>query len=125
MPDYKHVTVGIPTKNRYDSLALTLYSIINQTVKPSEIIIVDDSDNPEDLRNLSVYKHIMQLIDHYKIEWRVIWGLKQGQHHSHQLIQEAAKHDLIFRIDDDEVADYDVLEKLLSTIAVSWARRCV
>ena len=114
--DYPKVTVGIPTKNRYDSLILTLYSVINQSVKPSEIIIVDDSDDPKDVRDISLYKHILKLMEDYKIDWQFIWGKKKGQHHSHQLIQEIAKNDLIFRIDDDEIAEYDVLEKLLSNI---------
>lgn len=114
--NFPKVTVGIPTKNRYDSLILTLYSVINQTVKPAEIIIVDDTDNATDLRTLSLYKHIMKLMDDHKIDWQLIWGMKKGQHHSHQIIQDVAKHDLIFRIDDDEVAEYDVLEKLLSSI---------
>lgn len=110
------VTVGIPTKNRYDQLALTLYSIINQTQKPSEIIIVDDSDNPVDIRQVSQYSHLLKLIEDYGIEWKVLYGQKKGQHFSHQLIQETAKNNLIFRIDDDEVAEYDVLETLLSCL---------
>mgnify|MGYP003335695914 CR=1 FL=1 len=116
MSDYKlvDVTVGIPTKNRYDLLLLTLYSIANQTVKPSEIIVVDDSDNPQDLRNVSIYKHLFSTLETYGIKWKIIWGVKKGQHYSHHTIQEIALNDLIFRIDDDEVAEYDVLEKLLS-----------
>lgn len=110
------ITVGIPTKNRYDHLALTLYSVINQTVKPSEIIIVDDSDKTLDIRNMPIYKHLIKLMDNYGIEWKVLYGNKTGQHHSHQAIQEIAKNNLIFRIDDDEVAEYDVLEILLSSM---------
>jgi GT2 family glycosyltransferase len=45
-----NVTCGIPTKNRYDTLALTLQSVALQTVKPDSVIIVDDSDQPTDLQ---------------------------------------------------------------------------
>jgi len=108
------VTVGIPTKNRYDHLAVTLYSIINQTQKPSEIIIVDDSDNPLDIREFSLYKNLLKLTEDFGIKWKVLYGQKKGQHHSHQLIQETAENSLIFRIDDDEAAEPNTLELLLS-----------
>lgn len=110
------VTVGIPTKNRYNQLCNTLYSIINQTVKPSEVIIVDDSDVPTDIREISIYRNLFKLLDDYKIKWKVLYGQKKGQHHSHQLIQEIAENNLIFRIDDDEVAEYNTLELLLESI---------
>ena len=110
------VTVGIPTKNRYNQLCNTLYSIINQTVKPSEVIIVDDSDVPTDIREISIYRNLFKLLDDYKIKWKVLYGQKKGQHHSHQLIQEIAENNLIFKIDDDEVAEYNTLELLLESI---------
>lgn len=109
------VTVGIPTKDRYSSLDKTLLSIALQTYKPIEVIIVDDSVNPVDIREISHYEYILRLLSDKGIEWRVIWGAKKGQHYSHQLIQEEAKGDLIFRIDDDEVAEPDVLETLHKT----------
>lgn len=110
------ITVGIPTKNRYDHLATTLYSVINQSLKPAEIIIVDDSDEVIDIRNLSLYKNLLLLMDDYCIKWKVLYGQKKGQHHSHQLIQQVAENNLIFRIDDDEVAEYNTLELLASAM---------
>jgi GT2 family glycosyltransferase len=41
---------------------------------------------------------------------------KRGQHYSHQLIQEQAKGDFIFRIDDDEIAEPQCLEILSNII---------
>lgn len=108
------VSCGIPTKGRYDTLSNTLLSVISQTVKPSEIIIVDDNEDAKDLREMRAYQGIFQLMNYYKIEWRVIFGRHLGQHHSHQMVQEEAKHPIILRIDDDEIAEKDVLEKLLS-----------
>lgn len=37
-------SVIIPTYNRTGNLAVTVNSVINQTVKPDEIIIVDDGN---------------------------------------------------------------------------------
>lgn len=108
------VTVGIPTKGRYDTLSNTLMSIAFQTVKPSEVIVVDDNDNPTDLREIPTYQAIFKLFDRHEISWHIVFGRKMGQHHSHQIVNEIAKHPIVWRIDDDEIADPNVLEVLLS-----------
>jgi len=107
------VTCGIPTKGRYDTLSNTLLSVISQWKRPSEIIIVDDNDQPQDLREMREYQGLFLLMNHYKIEWRVVFGRHLGQHHSHQMVQEEAKHPIIWRIDDDEIAEKNVLQGLL------------
>lgn len=127
LPEKVKITVGIPTKNRYDSLSHTLLSIAFQTYTPIEVIIVDDTPEPINLTTLPLYEYVFKLLDEKKIEWKVIFGKKQGQHHSHQFIQEVAKGDLIFRIDDDEIAQPDVLEKLvpMMTKGVGAVAPCV
>jgi len=107
------VTVGIPFKDRLDILSNTILSVINQTQKPNEIILVDDSENPTDLRNLPQYQSLFQLMDNYNIKWNVTFGRKLGQHHSHQIIQQNATYPLIWRIDSDEIAESNVLKTLL------------
>lgn len=106
------ITIGIPTKNRYECLDKTLLSIALQTMSPYEVIIVDDSDNPVNITTIPHYEYILKTFDKKGIKWRVLFGKKQGQHHSHQLVQDEAKTEIVFRIDDDEVAEPDVLRKL-------------
>lgn len=106
------ITVGIPTKNRYDSLSHVLLALAFQTLKPMEIIIVDDTPQPINLTTVPLYEYVFRLLDQKRIKWRVIFGQKKGQHYSHQTIQEIAEGDYIFRIDDDCVAEPDTLEKL-------------
>lgn len=106
------ITVGIPTKNRYDSLDKTLLSIAFQTHLPKEIFIIDDSDEPIDIRNIPHYEYILRLLNEKGVEWKYVFGLKKGQHHSHQYVQDNAVGDWIFRIDDDEVAEPNCLEIL-------------
>lgn len=107
-----NISVGVPTCNRYDTLSHTLLSIAMQTLKPAEIIIIDDSDKPVDLRELPNYYYVLKLFDEYGISWKCLYGAKKGQHWSHQLVQEQAKGDFIFRIDDDEIAEPRCLEIL-------------
>lgn len=107
----------MPTKNRYDSLDKTLLSIALQSVPAYEVIIVDDSDNPINLTTIPHYEHIFRLFDEKQIKWQVKFGQKKGQHHSHQMVQELAETELIFRIDDDEVAEPETLRKLNAVIS--------
>lgn len=106
------ITVGIPTCNRYEQLAHALVSIANQTVLPCEVIIVDDTPVPVDLNQVPLYRHIFLLL--YKLGVKVIinWGARKGQHHSHQMVQEIAKGELVFRMDDDCIAQPHVLQTL-------------
>ena len=114
MTETQHVTVDICTKDRYmTTLPLTIQSVITQTLTPDELIIVDDSPEPKDLRTIPIYQYLFQLLDEKKIKWQVIYGKKRGQHFSHQIVQEMAK-DLIWRLDDDVVAEPNCLEILLS-----------
>lgn len=112
------VTCGIPTKGRYELLAQTLQSVIYQTRKPDQVIIVDDSDQPRILTDNNPenkpLQNLFMLMNYYGIEWEVVFGRRLGQHHSHQVVQEKAKGKIIWRIDDDEVAEPNVLEGLLS-----------
>lgn len=107
------VTCGIPTKNRYDTLVLTLLGVAYQTHAPDHIIIIDDSDDPVDLRTLPAYQSVFQLFNQYGITFELEYGQKRGQHISHQRIQDKAKTEWIWRIDDDEIPDSNVLATLI------------
>jgi hypothetical protein len=109
-----HVTVDVCTKDRYlTTLPLTLVSIANQTRKPDYVVIYDDSSNPIDIGANETLRYVFQMFDTKGIKWRHIWGQKRGQHIGHQVIQDMAQ-ELVWRIDDDEIAEPNVLEILLS-----------
>jgi hypothetical protein len=111
-----HVLCFIPTKDRYfTTLPLAIQSVINQTRKPDKIVIYDDSDNRADLRNYHLYRNLFDRLEEEKIKWEVIYGKQAGQHYGHHLSQDIAE-DLIWRLDDDNCAEKDVLEKLLKNI---------
>lgn len=106
------ITVGVATKNRYGVLSQCLLSLALQSTKDFDVIIVDDSDEPIDLRELQQFQSIFHLFNQFGIGWQVVYGKKLGQHYSHQQVQEMATTDFIYRLDDDEVAEPFVLEKL-------------
>ena len=110
------ITIGVPTRNRYKNLALCLQGLINQAYKNWDLIIVDDSDNPRDLRFLSIFQNLFIRLDREKHNWQIIYGQRRGPHYSQQIILEIAKTDWIWRIDDDEIAENDCLTSLVNNI---------
>ena len=115
------VTAYVSTKDRYPLLSQTLLSVALQTVKPQQCIIFDDATDPPRsadalVQRYPAYAQVFQLFQEYGISWQVVYGQKRGQHISHQTSQEIAKTKWLWRIDDDEVAEPDVLEKLLSRV---------
>jgi GT2 family glycosyltransferase len=107
------VLCSISTKDRYDILPLAIQSICSQTVVPDKLVIFDDNSEPKDLRQIDTYKYLFSLLDSKRIQWQVIFGKKKGQHFNHQIANKMG-YDLVWRLDDDEFAEHDVLEKLLS-----------
>lgn len=111
LPD---VTCVICTKDRYFStLPHTLLAICNQTHRPKYLFIYDDSKDKKDLRGDFIYQHIFPLISFYGITWEVIFTSGEGQVANHIRSIEKSPTEIIFRIDDDEIPEPTVLEKLL------------
>ena len=110
------VTATISTKDRYhDTLPLTIASINNQTYKPKKLLLFDDGEQ-KDLRQDLLYQNIFANLDANKIEWEVIFGERKGQVANHQKAIELSETNWIWRIDDDEIAEPNVLETLVSNI---------
>lgn len=110
------VTCCISTKNRYyTTLPICLVSIANQTYKPKKILIFDDGEQ-KDLRNDGVYSSIFSLLSVKGIEFEVIFGKRKGQVHNHQMAIGLSKTEWIWRVDDDDAPEANVLELLVRNI---------
>lgn len=106
------ILCSISTKGRYHTtLPLAIMSVINQTRRPDKLIIYDDNDKPEDMRNVPTYQHIFQMLDYKGIKWEWVFAAKKGQHYNHQLANTAG-FDWVWRMDDDTVAESNVLDVL-------------
>jgi hypothetical protein len=111
------ITCVVSTKDRYFStLPLTLIAICNQTYKPKRLLIYDDSKNKKDLRGEFIHNNIFSLISFYGIAWEVIYSNEEGQVANHIKSLAKSETDLIWRIDDDEIPEPTVLERLLKNI---------
>lgn len=111
------VTVEISTKDRYDTtLPLALLAVANQTYKPTRVVVFDDGAH-EDLRQRPLYNSLFSLFYSKGIECEVVYGQKKGQVYNHQAAIEIAKTELIWRVDDDDTPEADVLAKLVDCIS--------
>lgn len=111
------ILCSISTRGRYHStLPLALYAILNQTRKPDKIVIFDDNDEPQDMRNELIYMHLFRILDEKQIPWDWLFAGKKGQHHNHQMANRMG-YDWVWRVDDDAIPEPNVLENLASHIA--------
>ena len=110
------ITIDICTRNRYfATLPSALLSLCLQTSSSiKELILYDDTPEKQrvDLREHEIYRYIFDLLNARDIQWKVIFGSGRGQHIGHQIIQQEAKYPLIFRYDDDEILNANVIEIL-------------
>lgn len=110
------VTATISTKDRYNTtLPLAINSIIHQNYKPDKLIIFDDGEQ-KDLREDSLYVNLLSHLQKSGIKWQIVFGEKKGQVYNHRKALQIAGTDWIWRMDDDEIAEHDVLEKLMKNI---------
>lgn len=110
------VLCSIATRGRYQTtLPLALNAIINQTKLPDKLVIFDDNDEPEDVRNNNIYQHLFSIMDYKGIKWEWVYAAKKGQHHIHQSANRMG-YDWVWRVDDDAIPEPNVLEELYSWI---------
>lgn len=107
------VTATVSTKGRYHTtLPLVLTSLVNQSLKPYRLIIYDDNDNFEDLRESEIYKNLFLLLNRVGINWEVKIGARKGQIHNHQQALQDVTSEWIWRLDDDNIMESNTLEAL-------------
>ena len=114
--DRSKVLAAVPTKNRPEALMQCLQAIAFQTVPPDKIIIYDDhvkaDGSREDFREHPIGRYIFPLLTQKGVEWEVVFTPGKGQHIAHQMSNESG-YEFVWRLDDDCVAEPDVLERLL------------
>ena len=107
------VTAEISTKDRYfTTLPSAILSIAMQTLTPDKLLIFDDGEH-KDLRAEPVYQNLFSLLAAKNIDWSIIYGQRIGQVANHQKANEICTTDLIWRNDDDDAPEPNVLEKLI------------
>lgn len=108
------VLCSVATRGRYHTtLPLTLNAIINQTKKVDKLVIFDDNDEPQDMRNEFIYGHFFKMLNVKGIKWEWVYAHKKGQHYIHQMANTMG-FDLVWRVDDDAIPEPNVLQNLFN-----------
>ena len=72
------ILCSVATRGRYQTtLPLVLNAIMNQTKLPDKLVIFDDNDEPQDMRNVAMYQHFFQILDYKKIAWEWVFAEKK------------------------------------------------
>lgn len=107
------VLCSVATRGRYHTtLPLVLNAIINQTRPVDKLVIFDDNDEPQDVRNELIYSNLFRMMDIKGIKWEWVFAEKKGQHHIHQHANRSG-FEWVWRCDDDAIPEPNVLENLL------------
>ncbi len=107
-----NILCSISTRGRYDTtLPFAINSVVMQELLPDALVIFDDNDKPEDIRNMQHYEYLLRMLDEKGVKWSVVFGERKGQHYNHQKANMMG-YKYVWRIDDDTVAEPDVLKKL-------------
>ena len=108
------VLCSVATRGRYHTtLPLTLNAIINQTKKVDKLVIFDDNDEPQDMRNELAYSYFFQILTIKGIAWEWVYASKKGQHYIHQMANTMG-YDWVWRVDDDAIPEPNVLQTLFN-----------
>lgn len=100
------VSVVIPTKDRWKYLERAIASVLNQTVAPAEIIVVDDASSEDDgARIQGIFGSQIRLLRH---------DISQGGPAARNTGWKAVKHTFVAFLDDDDLWLPDKLERQLS-----------
>jgi glycosyltransferase involved in cell wall biosynthesis len=108
------VSVVIPTYNSHNSIVRTVNSVVNQTVKPAELIIVDDGSNDDTLKILET------LQKQYGKDWLKIIALESnsGPSVARNIGWEMASNEYIAFLDADDAWHPEKI-----TVQYSWMIR--
>ncbi len=108
------VLCSIATRGRYHTtLPLVLQAVINQSKLPDKLVIFDDNDEPQDMRNEMIYQYFFQVLDMKGVKWEWLFAEKKGQHYIHQQANRMG-YDWVWRVDDDCIPEPEVLKNLYS-----------
>ena len=103
------ISVILPTLGRYDYLPRALESLRDQTVKPNEVIVIDQ--NPKQKRKPELYEPFTDL------NLKIIWQDEQGQSLARNTGLKHARGEYVFLFDDDSIAYPDLIEQHLIPIS--------
>ncbi|MEL0187073.1 MAG: glycosyltransferase family 2 protein, partial [Flavobacteriaceae bacterium] len=116
------VCIIIPVFNEQDFIKKSVESLINQTIKPAEVIYVNDNstDNSKNIiRNLIGNCEWIRVIDHKSVQEHVP-GSKVIEAFNFGLKNLETQFDIICKFDGDIILPKNYIEKTGESISLPW-----
>lgn len=107
--NFQRISVVITTHNRYDYLLEAIQSVTKQSLKPTQIIVVDDGTPVPIERQFKKDGFVLD-----EIELKVIRIDDKGPSAARNAGFKGCSGDLIAFLDDDDLWDFNYLEKCVS-----------
>src|SRR4030081_1387575 len=104
------ITVAIPVYNREDCIGKCIESVLNQTLAPYEILLVDDGSTDRTTEVIAEYELKAKNISVF------IAPKNGGENYARNRCVEYAKGDFIFWLDSDDYLVPDAIENVHSAI---------
>ena len=105
-----HLSVIIPTCNRAEDLSKTIDSLLNQTILPKEIIIVDNSDSDE---TLLLVQNREKEFRSKSVDLKYVIGKEKSAAISRNVGIENSTGDIVLFFDDDVLLDINYIAEIL------------
>jgi glycosyltransferase involved in cell wall biosynthesis len=110
------VDVLIPTYERQTALAITLTSLVAQTMRDFDIIVSDQSSAPEPLATDEV-RAVARVLETHGHQLRAMKHLpRRGVAEHRQFLLDLANAPYVLFLDDDLILEPDVIERMLRAI---------
>ncbi|MBL6911122.1 MAG: glycosyltransferase, partial [Pirellulales bacterium] len=90
-------SIAIATRNRLDALKLSIPLMLNQSRPPSQLIVVDSSDNHEPVKEL-----VQSLTDKTPLD-TIVYHSPKGLTRQRNKALEYVTHPIVFFPDDDSI----------------------
>ncbi|MGB9914284.1 MAG: glycosyltransferase family 2 protein [Candidatus Bathyarchaeales archaeon] len=112
------ISIVIPTRNRPESLANLLFSILKQTTLPDEVLVIDDSD---DTKTAELVKKLSNAFLSRDIVLKHLRGNNKSRSISNarNIGAHASNGEIIFFIDDDVILERHYIKEILKVYDAS------
>lgn len=112
-------TVVIPSTRYFTTLPFTVQSILNQSVMPVRILIICDKEQNVDFKTNLMFHYLFALATLKGVTVDIAFsGGGKGVVHCYNEALKMIQTPIVWRMDDDEIAEYNCLEQMIKCMAM-------
>ena len=111
----ENVSIYVPTYNAEKTITFSIEAILNQTLLPNQIIIINDCSSDNTLKKINIYKNKIEIVNN---------EINKGLGYCRNLGLEMSKNNLVASIDSDVVPEKDWLKNLYDCLKKNNSAYC-